>query len=148
MTLDEALNNNDYRSIVLDVIYKYNKSPNLNKKWLVDIAIWKALSKYNESHSSKAEFKTYLWHVAKNLCLKENKQEFNPHLEMIPDNLVLTDNNHNLFVLLESLDELHKSIIYDKYFNRMTLKEIGEKYHFSIETARRKIQEGLRLISQ
>lgn len=144
INLDEALCNSDYRNIVLSVFHRFSQSKNLDKKAMVDLCIWRAVNKYQKSHSSGAGFTTYLWNVAKNTCLKDNKFENYPYSVISNE---LCSSGKNMIEQLNDLGPESKAMLEDRYLGNLTLKEIGKKYKMSKESARRIIKTMLRQMS-
>ena len=147
-SLNEALVNSDYRNIVLSVINRFSQSKNLNKPSFVDHCIWRAYEKYNEKHSSLAGFNTYLWNVAKNACLKDNKFENHQYVAMGEEPLSFRETKESqVYNLVSDLDDYSKGILNDRFVQNLTLSEIAEKRNISKECARKHIKQLLKQLS-
>lgn len=149
MTLfDTVIENADYRNIVLSVLNRFSKSKNLDRKALVDYAIWRTCERYSSTHVSKSRFSTYLWNVAKNLCLKDNKFENNHSSEVGKEPYSgKISPECEAFLTLNELSQGEKDLLFERFVGGSTLKEIAQTRKVSKETIRRQIKKLLRQLS-
>ena len=150
----EALNN-EYYSKILHKVCRQNLNGVCNKDEMKSImmnTLWDCLGKYNSSKNVK--FSSYLYKSIQNnsrRIYKNKAKDFK--------NVKLIDNFHSTLAydnklkeevkdILEALEskniELHKIII-QKFYYRMTNKEIGEANGYGKEAARKKLKKAIEL---
>lgn len=142
LTMEEALENEEFAKIINRASSKYRKYIDEHElKSLQMEVLWKCLNKYNPEH--KMKFVTYLYtqigYAIKNL-IKKNKRVDRTYDFDIDKTC---HDNKEVQVILGSLKEADRKILEQRFFSRMTVKEIGDANGYSKETARRKIQQAL-----
>lgn len=150
-TFNDAYNNIDNRKIINKVLGKYTKTiPYEELKQIGEIALWKTL-RYHEDNKGK-KFTSSLWQFLEWECNKEcnYKKRFKKlSVEPLIDNLsgYIEDNNiHILKQLINLLTPEQQILIREYYFNRLTMQEIGDKYHYSKELASVKIKKVIKIL--
>lgn len=149
-----AKDNVDYIKIAKTVTKKFSALSKREKIQCFYLGLYKALRLYKKPTS---KFTTYLYKIIYWECLKfladnyefENEEDIS---EVSYNEKTLTQE----FVyiekyfpqLIKGLPRQIKTILRDKYCRDMTLQEIGVKHKFSYETARNRINEGLRLLKK
>ena len=138
--LNEALEKIDYKKIMDSVCGKYSKSvdPDDISSLRLEI-LWKCLNSFDESRGVK--FTTFLYqqlNYAMMNQLRIRRREKNG----IPFDICQVPKD-NIEVLLSDLDDNQKKILKQRYLDRMTMVEIGEKNGYSRETARRAVNSAL-----
>jgi DNA-directed RNA polymerase specialized sigma subunit len=138
--LNEALENIDYKKIMDSVCAKYCKSvdPDDISSLRLEV-LWKCLNSFDETRGVK--FTTFLYqqlNYAMMNQLRIRRREKNG----IPFDICHTP-KENIEVLLSDLNEDQKKILKQRYLDRMTMVEIGEKNGYSRETARRAVNSAL-----
>ena len=118
-------------------------------------AVWNALDKFDESKGTK--FSTFLHKGVRLQCQK--RLNFNKRYKTVNyyEDSVSHKFNSNIKneiysqdLKFEIKDEIENcedpDILYDRYYNNMTLTEIAEKKNTSYETIRNKIKKNLKII--
>lgn len=111
------------------------------------IALWKTLGSYDDNHITKKKFVSLLYDIAKNCCIswiRDNKDKINA-VSLYSDIESYDDSNFFETVYLINNSPL-EAIILDRFYYKMTLKEIADKNDCSIETIRRKIFKAVKII--
>jgi len=120
-------------------------------------AVWNALDKFDESKGAK--FSTFLHRGVRLQCQK--RLNFNKRYKTINyyEDSVCSKINKNINqeiysqdLKFEIKDEIENcedpDILYDRYYNNMTLTEIANKKNTSYETIRNKIKKNLKIIKK
>ena len=120
-------------------------------------AVWNALDKFDESKGAK--FSTFLHRGVRLQCQK--RLNFNKRYKTINyyEDSVCSKINRNINqeiysqdLKFEIKDEIENcedpDILYDRYYNNMTLTEIANKKNTSYETIRNKIKKNLKIIKK
>jgi len=116
-------------------------------------AIWRALDKYDEKQGD-CEFTTYLYTVVKLECLnyrqrtvmsKEFPQE-RGNISRHIDSDYLTDDRVDMLDELETVPD--PEIMFDRFYNSMTLQEIAEKNGYRRQNVAQKIGKNLNLLKR
>ena len=123
--------------------------------------LWSCVKKYDETRGSK--FTSYLYQqlnfTMKNLW-KSRKKRISQEASLFTtgSNHGRTDNKDDLgqnthdkgyddyvlcFEIVNGLDKKHVDIIHQRFYENMTMKEIGEKNGYSRETARRRVKNAI-----
>lgn len=107
-------------------------------------AFWKSLEKYKKDKNCK--FTTYFYKGVLMECLTQNKFNFNKTSSKIHDNMPHS-NNHGIDTI-DMLDDINTycddpSIIYDRFYNNMSINEIAANLGVCNETIRIKIKKNL-----
>jgi len=103
------------------------------------IALWNALQTWR---TGGQKFTSFLYHRVRWECIKAVKQGKNTvkidvKNRSVSPNPVVRD-------LMNELPPDLKDVVEKRYFYNMTLREIGEEYNYSYETARRNINRALK----
>lgn len=107
-------------------------------------ALWKAIQKYDIN--SKCKFTTYLYNGVIMECLTQKKfNAHNPTLRIYEN--IISANNKDI-EKIDMLDELNTccedpDLIFDRFYNNMTVKEIALSRGVCSETIRVKINKNL-----
>lgn len=155
--IEAVLKNEDNLKIVKSVAGRFAKS--LNKEELnscIYKGVWKCLANYDEE---KTKFTTWLYQNVYWECIRElkhlsktlNTDKENPrYIEFIPDKVLSyihrREYNDEVYEIRECLDKLPKkdsNILKEYYIYNMTLKELSEKYGYSIETMRKRVNKSV-----
>ena len=120
-------------------------------------AVWNALDKFDESKGAK--FSTFLHRGVRLQCQK--RLNFNKRYKTTNyyEDSVCSKINKNINqeiysqdLKFEIKDEIENcedpDILYDRYYNNMTLTEIANKKNTSYETIRNKIKKNLKIIKK
>ena len=103
------------------------------------IALWEALQAWKPDRGSK--FTAFLYQRVVWECLKSIKamnKNRDVQVEYI-DRAVLPDTSMD--EVLEILPDDLKNVVEKRYLHNMTLREIGDEYGYSYETARKKLKK-------
>ena len=109
-------------------------------------AIWKALEKYDFQSTSRCKFTTYLYKGGVMECLSRKKFNCQNPTFRIYENII-SENNKDIDTI-DMLEEIkHQcddaSLIYDRFYKNMTIKEIAAVRGVCNETIRVKINKNL-----
>jgi RNA polymerase sigma factor (sigma-70 family) len=150
----EALNN-EYYSKILHKVCRENLNGVCNKDEIKSImmnTLWDCLGKYNSAKNVK--FSSYLYRSIQNnsrRVYKKKAKEFknvqiidNFHSVLSYDNKAKEEVRDILNDLQSKNAELHQVII-QKFYYRMTNKEIGEANGYGKEAARKKLKKAIEL---
>ena len=118
-------------------------------------AVWNALGKFDESRGVK--FSTFLHRGVKLQCQKRLNFNKKYKSDNYYEETVFSKNNKDLKnkvysqeLISEMKDEIENcedpDILYDRFYNNMTLVEIAKKKNTSYETIRNKINKNLKMI--
>lgn len=115
-------------------------------------AMWRAVSKY-DTNQKLCKFSTYLYSGVEMECksmIRFNKKSvFDGNKGNLNHNKSL-DRNHEQDI--DMRDEINNcpdpSIIYDRFYKNMTIKEIAENNKISTETVRKKINKNIEIMRQ
>ena len=115
-------------------------------------AIWRALSKYDTNQKS-CKFSTYLYSGVEMECksmIRFNRKSIFDRNKGILKNNKSCDRNHEQDI--DMRDEINNcpdsSIIYDRFYKNMTIKEIAQNNKISTETVRKKINKNIQIMRQ
>jgi len=98
------------------------------------VALWNAMQQWKPN---KKTFKSYLYQHVKWECLKHlQKQYKNSSIIFEPDTV---PPDPLLYDLMNELGPYYKDVVEKKYFDNMTLREIGEEYGYCYESIRQHI---------
>jgi RNA polymerase sigma factor (sigma-70 family) len=142
---EEKWNDSDIKSIMNKVSNRYKK--NIDHDDIESIkmnTLWNCIKKFDESKGTK--FTSYLFqqltYAFKNK-VKSKRSEFNF------DELEKQDTKYqeklDVIDIMNSLDEETYQILQQKFYQNMTMKEIGKTNGYSRETARRKFKNAITL---
>lgn len=111
-------------------------------------AIWKAISKYDESFGVK--FTTFLYKGIVFECLTQAKfANANRQFAQINNNMQDRYNYHDNLDLLDELEnDTNSEILKDKFVRGLSIKEIAKKDKVCVENIRRKINKSCKKIKQ
>lgn len=120
-------------------------------------AIWSAMNKFDPTRGTK--FTTFLYRGVKIQCQKRinfnNKYRTNANIDLISatKSSFVKSRTHRVdkaFDEVDMRDEIENcedpELIYDRFYNNMTLNEIAKKRNTSYETVRNKILKNLKII--
>lgn len=136
-------NDSDIKSIMNKVSNRYKKSIDIDDIESIKMnTLWSCIRKFDESKGTK--FTSYLFqqltYAFKNK-VKTKRSEFNF------DDIEKADVNYqdklDVIDILNSLDEETTQILEQKFYQNMTMKEIGKTNGYSRETARRKFKNAI-----
>ncbi len=156
--LKKVLNNKETMNIANYAASRYSSA--LTKDEIENCiynAVWNALDKFDESKGAK--FSTFLHRGVRLQCQK--RLNFNKRYKTTNyyEDSVSNKINRNLKqeiycqdLRFEIKDEIENcedpDILYDRYYNNMTLTEIANKKNTSYETIRNKIKKNLKIIKK
>lgn len=103
------------------------------------IGLWECLKRHDPTKGRK--FTTYLYGGVQIQCKKViNKVKY-----VVIDDVVSYMDFNRIYIRdsLDKLEEEYQDLVYSRFFERKTLKEIAEENGYSIETARRRIKKAL-----
>jgi len=113
------------------------------------LALWKAMCRFNPSCGKK--FTSYLYNSVKWECQKE-LYHVNKHRKGITytDSLFEYFDRYDTDIIdaIEKLPSKFSKVIKQKFFNSMTMEEIGLENDYSRETARRNVKRGLEKLKE
>jgi len=113
------------------------------------LALWKAMCRFDSSCGKK--FTSYLYNSVKWECQKElycvNKYRKG---STYSDSLFESFDKYDIDIIdvIEKLPNKLSKVIKQKFFYNMTMEEIGQKNHYSRETARRNVKRGLEKLKE
>ncbi len=120
-------------------------------------AVWNALNKFDESKGAK--FSTFLHRGVRLQCQKRlnfnNRYKTTNYYEDSVSHKFSSNLKNQIYsqdLKFEIKDEIENcedpDILYDRYYNNMTLTEIANKKNTSYETIRNKIKKNLKIIKK
>lgn len=146
----EALKNQDNMKIMNKVCSRYRATiPYDEIERCKMIALWEALKAWDENGGRK--FTSFLYNRIDWEC-KKQIYEINKHRRIKTEGCLgyfgisSTEDFIKLLEvkdMLEKIDEHARKVIYQRFFQRMTMKEIAKSNGYSRETARRNIIQSL-----
>ncbi len=156
--LREALNNRDNINVMNKICSKYTEIicyEELKRCRL--ISLWEALKSYDPS-KGKCKFTSFLcnrlfWEIQKQLY-EINKErripKSDPASTLISEICHSKENFDNLEIdeIFENLDNNSRDILFKRFYESKTAKEIGQDNGYGRETARRRINEALEKLKQ
>jgi RNA polymerase sigma factor (sigma-70 family) len=135
-----AWENKDNRRIMNHAIRGYrDKIPYEEIDSCKMIGLWECLKKYDKTRGRK--FTTYLYCGIQLQCKKQLSR-----FDYITIGDVASYMDFNRIYIRDCVDKLdfeYKELVYNRYFEGKTLREIAKENSYSIETARRKIKKAL-----
>jgi len=150
MKFEEVLKNEDFFSIAKKATRTFSDDLSQDEiKTCIMSAMWQATNKFDESRNIK--FSTYLYQSVLYECLKQKKYlvKENNKIHSNLNNLknIVNGRVYNEIQKIEMLDEINScsdpDIIYDKFYNNLSLKDIAIKHNISKETVRYKLKKNL-----
>jgi len=156
--LREALNNRDNINVMNKICSKYTEIicyEELKRCRL--ISLWEALKSYDPS-KGKCKFTSFLcnrlfWEIQKQLY-EINKRKRLPKSDsasiLISEICQSKESFDKLEIdeIFENLDDNSKEILFKRFYESKTAKEIGQDNGYGRETARRRINEALEKLKQ
>lgn len=146
MKIEDILNNQDYINIARKASGSFRKSLSMDEiNYCVTNAAWNASKSFNPK---KSKLVTFFYRGVRIECLKklkENKEKnkFNVLEKDVPE-------NRSAIETIDMMDEIKNckdpDIMYDRFYNNKTLREIAEKKSLTKEAVRLRIQKNLRII--
>jgi RNA polymerase sigma factor (sigma-70 family) len=105
--------------------------------------LWHCLKKYDEGRGTK--FTSYLYQqltFAMKNALKKKRREFtSEHFDKEDHTPII---NNQVIDIVSGLDDEDSNILKQRFYDNLTIKEIGNENGYSRETARRKLQNALK----
>jgi RNA polymerase sigma factor (sigma-70 family) len=142
---EDALNNHDNQMIMHSASVSFVRILDEDEIYRCKlIALWEALQAWKPDRGSK--FTAFLYQRVKWECLKsiQNQKQYRDiQLDNI-DQEVLPETS--IDELLEILPEDLKGVVKKRYLYNMTLREIGDEYGYSYETARKKLKKASKCV--
>jgi len=140
---EEKWNDSDVKSIMNKVSNKYKNNIDIDDIESIKMnTLWSCIRKFDESKGTK--FTSYLFqqltYAFKNK-VKSKRSEFN--FEEIEKQDLHYQDKLDVIDILNSLDEETIHILQQKFYQNMTMKEIGKTNGYSRETARRKFKNAI-----
>ena len=141
---EEKWNDSNVRNIMNKVSKQYRYKIDLDDIESIQMnTLWKCIEKYDENRGTK--FTSYLYqqlsYAFKNK-IKKKRQEFNV------DKFDKMDANYGnkleVIDIVHGLDPDTAKILEQRFYNNMTMKEIGKRNGYSRETARRKLKNAIK----
>lgn len=132
------LSNSNYKSTMQCACSNFRS--NLSKDEIYScqlIGLWKTMQNWKPNGKS---FKSFLYQNVRWQCL-QHLRDNKPFLPIISDPTV--SNNNLASDLMGDLCEYYEDIVRKKYFDNMTLREIGEEYGYCYETIRQHLKDAL-----
>jgi RNA polymerase sigma factor (sigma-70 family) len=133
------------KNILFAASKKYKFSLNADEiQSCADLALWKCLIHHN--HTYKRKFTTSLFKFMMWECLHMIREKSN-FCQILYDSAEdlqdIMDNFIDAHIYLDKLKPNDRNVLCDRFFNHMTLSEIGNKYSYSKETARRRVLKAM-----
>lgn len=156
---EQIWHNTDNKSILYNVMnhfarrYERSHATKVCRKHLYangQYVMWQAATSYKPDHDSKTKFTTFLHTVASNWCKyyfgklhKTSEKEVGLDAVLFEKFETNSSIDEREFVreILEKLPPSDKNILYQRFFDGKTLKEIGDTEGYSAERARQKIDQ-------
>ena len=145
---EEKWNDSNIRNIMNKISNRYEKNIDLDDIESIKMnTLWKCIQKYDKNRGTK--FTSYLYqqlsYAFKNK-VKKKRVEFNVNNSFGGPDKVDT-NYPNALEVIDIVNDLEPEmahIIEQRFYNNMTMKEIGKKNGYSRETARRKLKNAIK----
>ncbi len=141
---EEKWNSPDVQNIMNKVSNRYRR--NIDHDDIESIkmdTLWKCIKKYD---MSKSKFTSYVYQqitFAFKNKVKKKRNEYNT------DTLEKEDTNTRMKMevtdIITGLDEEDSKILTQRFYDNMTMKEIGKRNGYSRETARRRLKNAIKL---
>ena len=156
--LREALKNRDNTNVMNKICSKYTEIISYEELQRCKlISLWEALKSYDPS-KGKCKFTSFLcnrlfWEIQKQLY-EINKARRIPKSDsastLISEICHSKENFDNLEIdeIFENLDNNSRDILFKRFYESKTAKEIGQDNGYGRETARRRINEALEKLKQ
>lgn len=144
---EEKWNDSNIRNIMNKISNRYEKNIDLDDIESIKMnTLWKCIEKYDKNRGTK--FTSYLYqqlsYAFKNK-VKKKKVEFNVSNFGGPDKVDTSyPNTLEVIDIVNDLEPEMAHIIEQRFYNNMTMKEIGKKNGYSRETARRKLKNAIK----
>jgi RNA polymerase sigma factor (sigma-70 family) len=141
---EEKWNDSNVRNIMNKVSNRYKNNIDLDDIESIQMnTLWRCIEKYDESRGTK--FTSYLYqqlsYAFKNK-IKKKRQEFNvDEFDKMDANY---GNQMEVIDIVHGLDPDTAKILEQRFYNNMTMKEIGKRNGYSRETARRKLKNAIK----
>jgi len=142
---EQKWNDSDVKSIMNKVSNKYKNNIDLDDIESIKMnTLWSCIKKFDDSKGTK--FTSYLFqqltYAFKNK-VKSKRVEFN--FEEIEKSDINYQDKLEVIDIMNGLDEEAVNILQQKFYQNMTMKEIGKSNGYSRETARRKFKNAINL---
>lgn len=137
----KAWENKDNKKIINSAMRRYYRymSPDDIESCKM-IGLWECMKSYN---GDLGKFKTYLYRGIQIQCIKSLKNMNKNNHTSLAD---VVDQSFDVSQVRDSinqLDEEYQNLIFSRFFEMKTLKEIANENNYSHETARRRINKAL-----
>jgi|TARA_Y100000004_G_scaffold30090_1_gene31301 RNA polymerase sigma factor (sigma-70 family) len=141
---DEKWNDSNVRNIMNKVSNRYKNNIDFDDIESIQMnTLWRCIEKYDETRGTK--FTSYLYqqlsYAFKNK-IKKKRVEFNV------DDFDKMDGNHinklEVIDIINGLEPETANILEQRFYENMTMKEIGRRNGYSRETARRKLKNAIK----
>jgi len=140
---EKALNNKDNIRIIKSVTKKY--SGRLSKEIQKSCGLhglWRCIKNHDDSYGRKFTTSLFMhveWECKRELSAQKRKPlvflgEYDDKIESPPLNMEASE-------ILDCLTENQKKIMHQRFFENMTLQEIGENHGYSKEAARQNVNK-------
>jgi len=142
---EEKWNCADIQNIMNKISNRYRNNVDLDDIESIKMnTLWTCLKKYDPDRGTK--FTSYLYqqfsYAMKNK-VKKKRWEFNT--DIIEKTDVKAQSKMEVIDLITGLDEEDSKILTQRFYDNMTMKEIGRKNGYSRETARRRLKNAINL---
>jgi RNA polymerase sigma factor (sigma-70 family) len=141
---EEKWNSSDIQNVMNKITNRYKRNVDVDDIESIKMSVlWSCVKKYDSSKGAK--FTSYLYqqlsYAMKNQ-VKKKRVEFNTEaIEKIDTN---TSNSMEILDIVTGLSKEDSNILRQRFYQNMTMKEIGRSNGYSRETARRKLRNVLK----
>jgi RNA polymerase sigma factor (sigma-70 family) len=142
---EEKWNCTDIQNIMNKISNRYRNNVDLDDIESIKMnTLWACIKKYDPARGTK--FTSYLYqqfsYAMKNK-VKKKRWEFNTDIIEKAD--VKEQSKMEIIDIITGLDEEDSKILTQRFYDNMTMKEIGRKNGYSRETARRRLKNAINL---
>jgi len=142
---EEKWNCTDIQNIMNKISNRYRNNVDLDDIESIKMnTLWACIKKYDPARGTK--FTSYLYqqfsYAMKNK-VKKKRWEFNTDIIEKAD--VKEQSKMEIMDIITGLDEEDSQILTQRFYDNMTMKEIGRKNGYSRETARRRLKNAINL---
>jgi len=142
---EEYWNSSDIQNIMNKVANRYKNSIDFDDIESIKMqTLWKCMDKYDSERGTK--FTSYVYQqlsFAFKNKIKKKRREFN--VESIEDIDRRLQNRMEVKDILMGLDPEYTDILHKRYYQNMTMMEIGKSNGYSRETARRRLKKAIKI---
>jgi RNA polymerase sigma factor (sigma-70 family) len=145
---EEKWNSKDVQNIMNNVTNKYKRNVDLDDIESIQMnTLWNCIKKFNPEKGTK--FTSYLYqqlsYAMKNK-VKKKRHEYNAETLEKPDHSAAA--RREVLDIMTGLDEEDSKILHQRFYDNMTMKEIGKQNGYSRETARRRLKKIINLCKE